>query len=680
MKHIKKFTPLIPWFPHIIHGGDYNPDQWIKWKDEVWKEDFRLAKLAGLNSFTVGIFAWAAIEPKEGVFDFEWLDEIMNLLADNKMAAVLSTPSAARPAWMSKKYPEVLRVNARREKNLHGERHNHCLSSPVYREKVTHINTLLAERYSKHPALGIWHISNEYGGECHCSLCQEKFRTFIKERYKTLDALNEAWWSRFWSHTYTDWEQVESPSPLGEMNTHGLNIDWMRFTTEQFTNFFLMEIAPLKKANPDIPVTTNLMDTYRGIDYFRLAQVMDVVSWDNYPQWTGTEKDIDIAIYTSFNHDLMRGLKARPFMLMESCPSATNWQSVAKLKRPGVHMLQSLQAIAHGSDTVQYFQIRKSRGSSEKFHGALIDHEGSENSRVFKEVAELGQRLKTMDDISGTDTPSRTAIVYDWNVRWAMENIKGMLQHKTNYQETVIDHYSAFWQLGIPIDIIDSTKSLENIIEHYDLIVAPMLYMLRPGFAEALDSFVQQGGTLVTTYASGYVDESDLCFRFGFPGPLKKCLGIWSEEIDALYPEDSNTIKWKGKSYRAFDLCEITHAQGADVIGTYGSDFYAGKPALTVNQYGKGKAFHIAARTDRDFLLDYYNDMCEGLGIEKAALKLPQGVTAQIRSDGVTDHVFVMNFTPSKQIAVTENHGAEGSSQLELQPWECRILRRNHKR
>jgi beta-galactosidase len=414
------------------------------------------------------------------------------------------------------------------------------------------------------------------------------------------------------------------------------------------------------------------MGTYPGIDYFRLAEVMDVVSWDNYPQWTGTEKDTDIAILASFKHDLTRGLKGKPFMLMESSPSATNWRPVAKLHRPGVHILQSMQAIAHGSDTVQYFQIRKGRGASEKFHGAVIDHEGTDKSRVFKEVTALGERLKTLDELVGTSTPSAVAIVYDWNIRWALDDVKGFLQKNTNYEQTVVDHYSAFWQLGIPVDIIDSTKSLAD----YDLVVAPMLYMLRPGFAEALDAFVKNGGTLVTTYITGYVNETDLCFRHGFPGPLRHCLGIWSEEIDALYPGEVNSIRWKGKSYKAFDLCELVHTEGAKVMGTYGSDFYAKRPALTMNQYGKGRAYHIAARTGRDFLLDYYRDLAAQLKLKKAVEKLPIGVTAQVRSDGTTDHVFVMNFTPKKQIVDIGKAQGKITGKWELLPWECWVFKR----
>jgi beta-galactosidase len=660
-----QFPPIVSKFPHILHGGDYNPDQWIKWKDTIWKEDMRLAKLAGINSLSVGIFAWAALEPREGEFHFEWLDEVMNMLAENGMIAVLATPSGARPAWMSRKYPEVLRVSAVRQRNLHGARHNHCMSSPVYREKVRAVNTALAERYQGHPALGVWHISNEYSGECHCPLCQEKFRDYLKKKYGNLEALNEAWWTAFWSHRYSDWAEVESPSPIGETNTHGLNLDWKRFTTEQFVDFYLHEIEPLKRLSPDVPCTTNLMGTYPGIDYFRLAEVLDVASWDSYPQWTGTEKDVEIGVQFSFKHDLTRSLKARPFMLMESSPSATNWRPVAKLHRPHVHMLQSMQALAHGADTVQYFQFRKGRGASEKFHGAVVDHEGTENTRVFRDVAAVGERLKGLDAIVGASTPAKVAVIFDWHVRWALDDIKGLLQNKNNYEQTVIEHYSVFWKLGIPVDVIDSTQSLEG----YDLVIAPMLYLLRDGTADSIKAFVKQGGTFAATYVTGYVNETDLCYQGGFPGPLKELLGIWCEEIDALYPGEGNSIEWKGKSYGAFDFCELIHSRGAETLGVYGSDFYAGRAALTVNSYGKGKAYFIAARTTTEFLRDFYTALAEEKGVRRALeAELPEGVTAQVRSDGKTDYTFVMNFSPRTVRVDAGNRGVK-----DLGPYETWI-------
>ncbi|GHV66512.1 beta-galactosidase [Spirochaetia bacterium] len=660
--------PIVARFPHIIHGGDYNPEQWLSWKDTIWKEDMRLAKLAGINSLSVGIFSWAALEPAEGEYHFEWLDEVMNLLAENNMVAVLATPSGAKTAWMSQKYPEILRVNAARQRQLHGGRHNHCLTSPAYRRKVTEMNTRLAQRYKDHPALGVWHVSNEYGGECHCPLCQAEFRLYLKNKYGTLEKLNAAWWTSFWAHTYTDWEQIESPSPIGEDVLHGLKLDWKRFTTERFVDFYLHEIKPLKEYTPGVPCTANLMGTYPGIDYFRFAEVLDVASWDSYPQWTGGD-DTVLGARTAFLHDLTRGLKDKPFMLMESCPSATNWRPVTKLHRPAVHKLQSLQALAHGADSVQYFQFRKSRGSCEKFHGAVVDHEGTENTRVFKDIAEVGECLKGLDGLIGADTPAKAAIIYDWNVRWALEDAKGFLQSQTGYEETVIAHHRSFWKKGIPVDVIDPTRSFDK----YSVLVAPMLYLLRQGAAKKIDDFVQRGGIFIATYITGYVNETDLCYLGGFPGDgLKETLGIWNEEIDSLYPQDENAICWKGKQYRAKDFCELIHLQGAEALGSYAADFYQGRPALTVNRRGKGKAYYIAARTDDNFLDDFYAEIASEADLKPALPgSLPAGVSAQLRTKGKKEFVFIQNFTNEQK---TVDSGTEGLKTLA--PFESVIVKR----
>ena len=644
-----RFPPLSPRCPHLLHGGDYNPDQW---PPEVWDEDMRLMRLAGCNAMSVGIFAWARLEPEEGRFDFAWLDTIMDKLAANGAVAVLATPSGARPAWLSAKYPEVLRVGPNRVRNLHGRRHNHCYTSPLYRQKVGAINRKLAERYRGHPALAVWHLSNEYSGECHCDLCQEAFRGWVRRRYGTLGALNQAWWTAFWSHTYSDWSQVESPAPHGETCVHGLNLDWKRFVTEQTLDFIRHESAPLRELTPQVPVTTNFMGTYPGLNYWKLVDCLDVVSWDNYPCWHGRQPDPDLACEVAFVHDIYRPMKAgRPWMLMESTPSMTNWQEVAKLKRPGMHILSSLQAVAHGSDTVQYFQWRKSRGSSEKFHGAVVDHVGHEHTRVFGEVARLGELLRRLDPVVGTTTRPEVALVYDWEVDWEIGDAQGPRRDK-GYRETCIDHYRPFWTRGIPVDVIDSTCRLDG----YKLVIAPMLYLLRPGVAESITRYVEAGGTFVATYWTGIVDQHDLCHLGGFPGPLRPVLGVWSEEIDALYESDANEVvpgeQASGLSggYAARELCDLIHAEGAQVLATYGRDFYAGRPALTVNAYGAGRAFYIASRNDRRFHEDFAAWLAADLGLRPVTEQAPPaGVSVQVRGDGATEYVFVLNFTPEAQ-------------------------------
>lgn len=650
-----KFPPVSSKAPVMLHGADYNPEQWLKYP-EILQEDLRLMKLSGCNVMSIGIFSWVSLEPEEGVFTFDWLDSVLDSFAENGIYAFLATPSGARPAWMSDKYPEVLRVERNRVRNLHGFRHNHCYTSPVYREKTDIINTKLAERYAHHPAVIGWHISNEFGGECHCDLCQAEFRVWLQNKYKdSLDEVNHAWWATFWSHTYTSWEQIESPAPHGETQVHGLNLDWRRFVSDRFIDFCQHEINSVRRFNPELPVTTN-MHMIEGIDYRKLAEILDVVSWDAYPEWGYTEDgdDARLAAWTAMHHDLFRTLKKKPFLLMESTPSLTNWQSVSKLKRPGMHKLSSLQAVAHGSDSVQYFQWRKSRGSSEKFHGAVVDHSGHQETRVFKDVAEVGKALAGLTDVVGTSTPVQTAIILDWDNRWAIKDAQGIRNSGLGYEETVLQHYRALWEMGIAVDIIGSSDDLAA----YKLVIAPMLYLISEENGKRIEKFVEQGGTFLATYWSGVVGETDLCHLGGFPGPLRRTLGIWAEETEGLHSRDVNGLVLKGGNtlnltgdYDAHEIAELIHLEGAEALGHYRSDFYAGRPALTMNRLGAGRAYHLATRVkDSAFYVELYSAITSKAGVTRTLeTDLPTGVTVQLRTDGENDYLFIQNFSGSQQ-------------------------------
>ena len=645
----KRYPPINSKCPHFLHGGDYNPEQWIN-TPEIWAEDMRLMKLAHCNAMSVGIFSWVMYEPEEGKFSFDWMDRLMDMLAENNVYAILATPSGAKPAWMSQKYPEIRRVLRDGRRDHHHSRHNHCFTSPVYREKARIINTKLAERYGKHPAIIMWHVSNEYSGECHCDLCYAAFHDWLRKRYESLDALNEAWWSTFWSHRYTDWSQIQPKDD----SVHGLMLDWKRFITDQTVDFFLHEIKPLREITPDIPVTVNMMGTFFGLNYWKFAPHLDRISWDSYPRWHGSGEDWELASQIGFVHDLNRSLKGgKPFMLIESTPSATNWMEIGRFKRPGMHVLSSLQAVAHGSDTVQYFQWRKSRGSAEKFHGAVVDHAGHENTRVFRDVAELGEILEKLDPVVGTSVEPEVAIIFDWENRWAFEQARGPRNRDKNHDQTCVAHYRPFWMRGIPVDLVH----MDCDFSKYKLLIAPMLYMIRPGVGERIEKFVRDGGVFVTTYLSGIVNETDLCFLGGFPGPLRKVLGIWVEETDVFYDHqeqsilmaDGNALGFSGE-YSVRHYADIIHSEGAEVLATYGRDFYAGEPALTVNRFGKGEAYYVASRNEDRFLSDFYAVLQERLGLKRAIdTDLPEGVTAQLRTDGERDFVFLLNFKPDKQ-------------------------------
>lgn len=628
--------------PFFAHGGDYNPDQWRHIPGTL-EEDVRLMKLAHCNLMSVGIFSWAALEPREGEYDFDWLELVLDTLYANGIHVFLATPSGARPAWMSQKYPEVLRVSDQGIRNLHGERHNHCFTSPVYRAFVHKINAALAERFGKHPAVVGWHVSNEYSGECHCELCQEAFRRWLMKKYGTLNALNQAYWTGFWAKTYTDWSQLHSPSARGEGSIHGLYLDWMRFVTDQTIDFMRHEVEAVR-AFSDLPVTTNLMGSFYGLDSFRFARVLDFASYDSYPSW-GETSDYSIALGAGFQYDITRSILNKPWILMESTPSMVNWKEICQPKRPGMHLASSLLTVAHGSDSVMYFQWRKSRGAAEKFHGAVVGHERSEHTRVFRDVTEVGECLERILPVLHARTEARAALMFDWNNRWAIANANGPRKDK-QHDEIVQEHYAALAGAHVNIDIVDEEKPLQG----YSLVSAPMLYMVKPGLAERLRAFVEKGGTLVLTYFSGYVDENDLCFLDGMPGPLRPLAGVWAEEIDALYPGQSNKIVMRPGNALGLEgefacgfLCELAHAEGAQALADYGEDFYAGMPAVTENRLGKGRVIYLAARAEQKFLDLLYERLLRDAGVAPI-VDAPAGVIVKEREKDGKKYTFLLNF------------------------------------
>ena len=640
---MKKYHPCNS-FPHFIHGADYNPEQWMDDKS-IWDEDMRLMKLAHCNEMSVGIFSWSKLEPREGEYDFSFLDEIIDKIGKTGGKVILATPSGARPHWMADKYPEVLRVGPDGVREHFCGRHNHCFTSPVYREKVRTINRLLAERYGSNPTVIAWHISNEYSGECHCPLCVQAFRDFLKEKFHgDIQELNKAYWTTFWSHTYDSFDQIEPPGKLTETGLHGLNLDWRRFVTHQTMDFIKNEVQPLKEVAPHLPVTINMMYEFYELDYHKVAQVIDFASWDSYPEWHNGD-DAVIAQKTAFWHDLYRTLKGKPFLLMESTPSLVNWKPYNKPKRPGMDVLSSIQAVAHGSDSVQYFQWRKSRGSSEKFHGAVVGHDGTEHTRVFRSVQTTGTILEQIDEIAGTLTSAQAAIIFDWENMWALDDCQGYANTGKKYLETCYAYHRAFWTRGIDCDIVSPTADLSS----YKIVVAPMLYLTGSETITNLKHYVANGGTLYATYMLGTVDSNDLCYLGGIPAnELKEVFGITSEEIDTLYPDERQHAMIGQTEHELQDYCEVIHPAGAEVLAVYSDGYYQGTPAVTANRYGKGTAVYQACRDCGSLKEEVLSRLIREQHVMSAVNTedaLPHGVTAHSRTDGVHTYVFVENYS-----------------------------------
>ena len=638
----------------MLYGGDYNPEQW---PSEIWEEDMRLMAKAHINIVTLNVFSWAALQPDEDTYDFSKLDAVMELVRANGMKVCLATSTGAHPAWMARKHPDILRTEKNGMKRKFGGRHNSCPNSPTYRKYAPKLAAKLAERYQNYDNIAAWHVSNEYGGECYCENCEKAFRVWLKKKYGTIDEVNRSFNTAFWGHTFYDWEDIVLPNFLSEHFTdeatgeertmfQGISLDYMRFNSDSMLECFQLEYDAIKKVMPDIPVTTNLMAAYKGLDYQKWAGAMDFVSWDNYPAPS------DRPAMIAFRHDLMRGLYGqKPFVLMEQTPSVTNWQPYNRLTRPGEMRLLSWQAVAHGADAIQFFQIRRSIGACEKYHGAVIDHAGRADTRVFREVTQLGEELENIGGLFlDGKTPAKAAILFDWDNWWAVEYSAGP-SIRMKYIDTIQDYYQAAFALNVAVDII----RVEDALESYQVVIAPLLYMVKHGYEQKLRDYVAKGGTFVTSYFSGMVDEHDLVDFGGYPGRLRELMGIWVEENDALPEGEQNAFSYCGKRYPADILCDLVHLEGAEAYGVYEEDFYAGMPALTVNQYGKGKACYVATHSNEEFYQTFLDRLFSQNGIQPVH-QTPVGVEAAVREHAGETYLFLLNHTAEEKIVVLEDH------------------------
>ncbi|MCR5716802.1 MAG: beta-galactosidase [Lachnospiraceae bacterium] len=651
----------------IYYGGDYNPDQWDK---ETIHEDMKLFKKAHVNLLTLPVFSWAKLEPKEGVYDFGWLDEIIDEIWANGIRVCLATPTTAQPAWLSTKYPEVLPVDIQGRKRTHGMRVFFCVNSAKYRERAAAIAGEMAKRYAHHPALAMWHVSNEYGTYCYCPTCQKKFREWLMARYGTLEELNTRWHTSFWGRTLTDVEEVTLPTELNDDYRFNptIQLDYMRFVTDSTASCFQNEYDVLKSYNPEIPILTNMSGFIKKLDQFTMAKHLDMIGWDNYP-WPD-----DPPYFVAMKHDIMRGLKGgQSFVLTEQSPNQQNWQPYNRLKRPGEVRMLSYQAMAHGADTCLFFQMRQSIGGQEKFHGALISHAGRDDTRVFRECTALGEELERIGDAFLTArSRAKAAILFDWNNWWALELASGPSKD-LDYLKTVSTYYETLFRQNIAVDFVPFDADLSS----YQLVVAPMLYMCRGDIAERITDYVRGGGIFVTTELCGIADENDRCVYGEYPGKFKDVLGLRVEETDALRPYEHNTLVLTAEGKKHFAgasaagastagerdhaapplpdqapcgfLCDLIHADlGAKVLAGYGEDFYAGMPAICVNSYGNGEAYYIGTAPEQEFLDALMENICASAGL-CAPYRFEEGIEMTIRDGKEGPVLFIMNHAGDKR-------------------------------
>ncbi|NEB04710.1 beta-galactosidase [Streptomyces sp. SID13726] len=615
----------------LAYGGDYNPEQW---PEEVWAEDVRLMREAGVNMVSVNIFAWALLEPSEGTYDFSRLDKILALLHENGIAADLATPTAAPPAWFFRAHPQALPVDRDGRGLSYGSRQTFCPSSPEYREAALRIARVLGERYADHPAVVMWHIHNEYGchnAECYCDVSAAAFRRWLRERYGDLATLNDAWGTTFWSQWYHDWDEIIPPRATGAVPNPTHRLDWRRFCSDELLSLYKAERDVLREAAPSIPATTNFMVMYNfdALDYWRWAPELDVVSNDHYLRSTDPESEIDIAL----SGDLVRSLAGGPWLLMEHSTGAVNWQPVNRAKTAGELRRNALAHVARGADGIAYFQWRAAKAGAEQWHSAMLPHAGTD-SQIWRDVVALGADLKALAEVRGTTNPASVAVVWDWNARWALE-LPSQPSESVRYLDLVRSWYEPLWRSGVAVDFVHPSADLSS----YRLVLAPALYLVDDSAAANLTGFAAAGGSLVVGFHSGAVDTNCHVRLGGYPGAFRDSLGVRTDELFPLLPGESLALSDGGT---ASLWSERVRLEGAEAVTSYTSGPLAGTPAVTRHIYGEGTAWYVATHPDPSTLAGLLDRIRTEAGVEPVR-KTPEGVEAVLRRGAEADYLFLVN-------------------------------------
>lgn len=617
------------------YGGDYNPEQW---SEDVWTEDVRLMRTAGVTLVTVNVFSWSIIQPREGVFEWEWLDRVLELLHESGISVDLATATASPPPWVSERYPGVLPQDGSGATLWPGSRQHYAPTSPDYRRLSATLVTELAARYHDHPAIVLWHVNNELG--CHTPWdysdnASAAFSRWLEAKYQSIEALNDAWNTAFWSQRYSDFAQVLPPRKAPSFHNPGAVLDFKRFSSDALLELFVMERDIIRAAGATQPITTNLMGPFPPGDYWKWAAEMDVVSNDAYPDPNDPEAFRSLA----FASDLMRGLKPdKPWLLMEQSTNAVQWRPSNARKQPGVMAAWSMQSVSRGADGVLFFQWRQSRAGAEKFHSAMLPHAGPD-TRVFREITALGDELRSLPQL-GVGSRARVALVFDWDNLWATGG--EALPAQLDYNEILQRWYNALHRRHIGVDIVNPRSDLSG----YDVVLAPLLYLVSEESAAHLSGFVEGGGHLLVSAFTDVVDETDAFRPGGYLRTLGGTFGVRVEEYDALVLPGTD-----GPGFRSVTLdspagpivgtllVDEIHAVTADVLGRFTDGPVPGAPAFTANRFGSGVGYYLATIPDDAGMTSVVRWVTEQAGVSPEFPGLPELVEASRRDE----HVLLIN-------------------------------------
>lgn len=599
----------------ILFGGDYNPEQW---PEEVWEEDARLMKEAGVNSVTLGVFSWAKIEPRPGAREFGWLDRLMDLMHAHGIGVVLATPTASPPPWMGARHPETLPRTEDGSVVWYGSRQQFCASSPVYRSYAAALTEDLAARYANHPALTVWHINNEYCTHCWCDETAAHFRRWLRSRYGTVDALNEAWGTAFWSQRYDSWTEILPPRKAQYMKNPAQVLDFKRFTSDALMECYVAERDIVARHTPRVPVTTNFMPLWSGQDAWAWSAQEDIVSVDIYPD----PRDPQGGQYNAMLADMTRSQAAGPWMLMEQAAGPVNWRGVNHPKPEGLNRLWSLQAVARGADAVCYFQWRQSRQGSEKFHSGMLTHAG-EQGRTFREVKRLGAELAAIGPaVGGGDVPADVAILHDWDAWWAGAQ-EGRPSSLLDYTEVVQRWHRALWENGVVTEFARPDADLSR----FKAVAVPHLYLLTDASIDNLVAYAQGGGTLVCGFFTGIADVDDRVRPGGMDARLRELFGI--RTLHEWWPLDAGTaVACDGFDGTLWSE-ELEAAEDTEVVAAYRDGELAGLPAVL----RRGRARYLSTLPTPAALRALLGDVVREAGVTPVLAGLPEGVEAVRRGD-----------------------------------------------
>ena len=645
----------------MYFGVDYYPEQWVypyagtlENPEACWERDVELMQSAGVNVVRIGEFSWGLTEPEEGKYDFSWLKRVMDIMRRAKIKVVLGTPTAAPPIWLAQKHPEILPVDDHGLRKHEGTRRAVCLNSDVYWDYSRRIVEQMAKELGNHPQLIAWQIDNGIGGNFTEASFNEDTRRdwhgWLEAKYETIDRLNQLMGLRHWGQVVSSWSQVPMPMSAPANHNPALVLDWCRFCSDTIVQFVKMQAALLHDLSPRCPVTTNLRPLIHRFDHFDLAEVIDFVSIES----TGAIKAKSAELACEI--DMLRSLKKTGvrtpdgtpgFWVMEHKAGNVTWQEVNSLIRPGVLRMFTYQLISRGANAVVFFRWRQPRFGTEKFHGAVLGHNGRRDGRVYKEVSQLGDEVKLLGpSLKGTSVKADACILYSHDNDWVLQQPN---QPNKNFslREHIQLFYNALHDRNILVDFARPTEDLSA----YKLVFAPSLHLLAGGEADRLKLYVQNGGTLVATCNTGLVDEHNMAPDTGYPHDLTDLFGLEVMEFDHLPPGEENHLTFKGifptsHLHPARIWCDLIEARDCQILATYAKDFYGGRPAMTMHTYGLGKAIYIGTLSHQHF----YNDLIvwlRGMCNLHPLLKVPDNVEVSLRQKDDSRVFFLLNHQTS---------------------------------